>query len=86
MDDEILTGASALVGVMDAGVDERLLHAISIDGDGRLVGVLFDDREQVAQESPLGGGQLSALDLRVAVVFSDLIDREAGSDERRRTG
>jgi hypothetical protein len=45
MNDEILARASALVGVVVAGVDERLLDAVTVDGECGLAGMLLDDRE-----------------------------------------
>ena len=50
MDDELLTGAAALIGVVLAGVDERVADALAVDRDRRLVGVLLDDREQVVEQ------------------------------------
>jgi hypothetical protein len=47
--DEFLTGAPPLVGVVLAGEDERLLDARAIDLDERVLGVLLDDREQIAE-------------------------------------
>jgi len=47
VDDEVLPRAAALVGVMDARVDEGVLDLLAIDRDRALVGVLLDDREQV---------------------------------------
>jgi hypothetical protein len=49
MNDEVLAGAPALVGVVDAGIDECLLDPLAVDDDRRLVCVLLDDREQVRQ-------------------------------------
>jgi hypothetical protein len=53
MVDEVLARAAPLVGVVLAGEDERVLHAVTIDLARRLVGVLLDDREQVAQQTLL---------------------------------
>jgi hypothetical protein len=30
-------------------VDEGVPHAVAVDGDRRLIGVLFDDREQIVE-------------------------------------
>ena len=66
MDDEVLAGLAALVGVVHAGVHERLLDPVAVDRDGGLLGVLLDDREQVAEQAPLGGRELGALDGRAS--------------------
>ena len=50
VDDELLTRATELVGVVLAGVDEGLAHAITIDRDRGLVGMLLDDREEIAEQ------------------------------------
>jgi hypothetical protein len=83
MDDEVLAGAPPLVGVMDAGVDERFLDTVTVDRDRRLVRVFLDDRKQVAEQAPFGGGELGPVDLAVAPGSRDLIDRTAGTNERR---
>src|SRR3954454_21170798 len=54
MDDEVLAGLAALVGVLLAGEDEGRLDRRAVDGDRRLAGVLLDDREQVAEQAALG--------------------------------
>jgi hypothetical protein len=74
VDDEVLAGLASLVGVVDARVDERFLDAVAVDRDGRLVGVLLDDREQVAEQPPLGRRQLDALDGFVRVGISEPVD------------
>jgi hypothetical protein len=85
MDDEVLARLAALVGVMDARVDERLLDARAFDGDRRLLGMLFDDREQVAEQTPLGCRELDPLDRLVRAGVGDAIDGQArGGDERGR--
>ncbi|HUA04307.1 MAG TPA: hypothetical protein VMB27_10415 [Solirubrobacteraceae bacterium] len=53
MDDEVLARPAALIGVRHARVHERRLHAVTVDRGGRLVRVLLDDREQVAEQPPL---------------------------------
>jgi hypothetical protein len=83
MDDEVLTGAPALVGVVHARVYERLLDPIAVDRRGPLVRVLLDDREQLGQEPPLVSGQLGALDLRVGLRMLDAVDRTSRGNEQR---
>ena len=51
MDDELLARAPALIGMVPAGVDEGFADALAVDGDGRLVGVLLHDGEQVAEQT-----------------------------------
>ncbi len=36
-----------------AGEHERVAHAVAVDFDRRVLGVLGDDREQVAEQAPL---------------------------------
>ncbi len=62
MDDEVLARLAPLIGVVHAGVDERVLDPRAVDGQRGVARVLLDDREQVAQQPALGGGQLGALD------------------------
>ena len=64
MDDELLAGLAALVGVVDARVHECLFDPRSVDHQRRMVGVLLDDREQVRQELALDRRQLRSLDRR----------------------
>jgi hypothetical protein len=82
MDDEVLAAAPPLIGVVDAGVDERLLDALAIDDDGRLVSVLLDDREQVRQQPTLDGRQLGALNRGLRVGPLDAVDRRSQRDQR----
>jgi hypothetical protein len=85
MADELLAGSAALVGVMGAGIDERLLDAVPVDRKGGVVRVLLDDREQVAEEAPLDGVQLRTLDDRLGTGVFDPVDRRArGRDQRAR--
>jgi hypothetical protein len=61
--DELLARLAALVGVVLAREHERLDDRVAVDGLRDLVGVLLDDREQVADELALeigevGGGGL----------------------------
>jgi hypothetical protein len=83
MGDEVLAGLAALVGVMDAGVDERLLNPGSVDGDGRVLGVLLDDREQIPEQPSLRRRQLGPLDGTGLTGPVDAVDRRPGGDQRR---
>jgi hypothetical protein len=83
MDDEVLAGAAPLIGVVDAGVHERLLDPLAIDHDGRLVSVLLDDREQIRQQPALDGRQLGALDRGLRVGALNAVDRGSQRDQRR---
>jgi hypothetical protein len=83
MDDEILSGLASLIGVMDAGVDERLLDAVAVHGNRGMIGVLLHDREQVAEEPALGLCQLCAIDRRAGARILDAIDRRARSCDQR---
>jgi hypothetical protein len=65
MDDEVLARLASLIGVMDAGIDEGLLDPVTVDRDRRLVGVLLDDREQIAEQPLLDRRELGALDRRL---------------------
>jgi hypothetical protein len=82
MDDEVLAGAAALVGVVDAGEHERLLDAVAIDHDGRLVSVLLDDREQIREQPALDGRQLGALDRGLRVGALEAVDGGSQRDQR----
>jgi hypothetical protein len=82
MDDEVLAAAPPLIGVVDAGVHERLLDALTIDHDGCLVSVLLDDREQIRQQPALDGRQLGALDRGLRVGALEAVDRGAKRDQR----
>jgi len=81
--DEILARAPQLVGVMDAGVDERLLDLGLVDRDRGLLGVLLDDGEQVAEQPALLVRQLRGRDdvVRVPLDAIDLTPR--GRQQRR---
>ena len=83
MNDEVLAGLAALIGVVLAGIDERLLHAIPIDDHRSLVGVLLDDREQVAEQPPFTLGELGALDRTVGRRMVDPIDRRPRARDER---
>jgi hypothetical protein len=84
MHDEILARAPALIGVMHAGVHERLLDPVAVDRRRGLVRVLLDDRKQVAEQPPLGRGQLGALDVGLLIRMGDAIDRRPRRREQRR--
>ena len=58
VDDEVLAARPALVRVALAGEDERPLDEPAVDLLGGLVGVLLDDREQVAEQDALVVGEL----------------------------
>jgi hypothetical protein len=77
MDDEVLAGLTTLVGVMLTGENEGLLHPVAVDLDDRVLGVLLDDREQVAEQLPLEVGQVGPLDRPVLLGMDDPIDRRA---------
>ena len=62
VDDEVLAGLPPLVGVVLAGVHERLLDPVAVDRHGGLFGVLLDDREQVREQPLLDRRQLGPLD------------------------
>ena len=51
--DELLARLAALVGVALARECERLLDPVALDRDGRLVGVLLDDREEIGEQPAL---------------------------------
>src|SRR4051794_20530910 len=59
MGDEVLARLAALVGVVLAGEHERLDHCRAVDGLGDLVGVLLDDREEVAEQLALERGEVA---------------------------
>ena len=53
MRDEVLARATALVGVAVAGECEGALDGLAVDLVVLFLGVLGDDREQIAEEVPL---------------------------------
>ncbi len=78
MDDELLARLAALVGVVLAREEERALDALAVDLDDAVVGVLLDDREDVAEEAALERGELGAARLgRVLLGMLDAVDRLA---------
>jgi len=56
--DELLARLAALVGVVLAGEHEGADHRVAVDGLGDLLGVLLDDREEVAEELALEVGEI----------------------------
>jgi hypothetical protein len=64
-----------LIGVVQAGVDERLLDPRAIDRGSGVVGVLFDDREQVTEQLLLALGQLGVVDRNRLRRVAEEIDR-----------
>jgi hypothetical protein len=84
MDDEVLAGLADLIGVMHAGIDERLFDLVAVDNSRSVRRMLFDDREQVVQEPKLAGIELDAFDRRVGLGMLDPVDGlPRGSDHRR---
>jgi hypothetical protein len=69
---------------MGARVHERLFHAVAIDRGRRLMRVLLNDREQVAEQALLDRRQLGALDRRARGRMVNLVDGRPGADQRRR--
>src|SRR5262249_59641590 len=91
VDDERRARLEALIGVVLAGEEEGVLHARALYGDGGVLGVLLDDREQIAEQPALGVGEVGADDRRVLLGMRDAVDRHplggrAGTVERRRRG
>jgi hypothetical protein len=78
VDDEVLPGLAALVGVVLAGEDERPLDAAAVDLDRGVLGVLLDDGEQVGQQPALERRQVAVADLGAVLLGVDeLVDRGA---------
>jgi hypothetical protein len=70
--------------MVHARVHERLLDARAVDRHRSVIGVLLDDREQVAEQSLLGLRQLGPLDAQRRGVAAEAIDRRAaGVDPAR---
>lgn len=66
---------------MLAREDERRLDLLAVDLNGRRVGVLLDDREDVGQQASLELGEIGALDGSMRASRGDLVDRRAaGAD------
>ena len=77
VDDELLTGLAPLVGVVLAREQEGILDALAVDLDRRVVGVLLDDREEVAEQAALGLGELGAEHRPVRLGVREAVDRGA---------
>jgi hypothetical protein len=69
---------------MHARVDERFLDLRAVDRHRRVVGVLLDDREQVAEQSLLGRRQLGPLDRQLCGATAEPVDRRAARVDCRR--
>jgi hypothetical protein len=89
--DEVLAGLAPLVGVALAREDERVRDGVAVDLDRRLGRVLLDDREQVAEQALLGGGERGELGRRRRAAAArgralDRADRCALGDAPRAVG
>jgi hypothetical protein len=62
--------------VMDAGVGERRLHMVAIDGQ-RVAGVLLDDGEQVTQQPLLERRELGVVDGGLVVRIVEAVHARA---------
>jgi hypothetical protein len=72
MGDEVLAGLPLLAGVAFAAEGERPLDLLAVDRLGRIGGVLLDDREQIAEQGALTGGELTRDRIRARrPVFAD---------------
>ena len=86
MGDEVLAGLAALVGVVLAGEQERAQDAPAVDLVGDLVGVLGDDREQVAEQLVLERREVVGQRQLAVVAVLGTVDRPVRGDrDRRRT-
>ena len=86
MGDEILARQPPLVAVMKAGEHQCRLHTLAVDRLGGLIGVLLDDREEVAEQPLLRWRELWACDGGMRDRIGDLIDGGAlGGEEREVT-
>ncbi len=72
VDDELLTRLTPLVGMVLAGINERILDPPPVNGERRRVSVLLDDREQVGEELALEGRELGLADC--GACLSTLVD------------
>jgi hypothetical protein len=68
--------------VVHAGVDERFLDPCAVDRDDRLIRVLLDDREQVAEQAALDRRQLGALDGLLGGRALDAVDLDPGGGDQ----
>jgi hypothetical protein len=60
VDDEVLARLRRWSAWCSQAKQERVLDAVAVDHDGRLVGVLLDDREQVASRRRSVCGEVRA--------------------------
>jgi hypothetical protein len=74
MGDEVLARAPSLVRVVHAREDECLLNPRLVDRHGGLLGMFFDDREEVAEQATLLIGQLGAIDRLLGGRMLDAVD------------
>jgi hypothetical protein len=84
--DEVLAGLAALVGVVLAGEQERAQDRGAVDRVGDLVGVLGDDREQIAEQLVLERRQVVGQRQRAVVAVLGEIDRLVPGDSDRGDG
>jgi hypothetical protein len=84
MDDEVLARLAALIGVVHAGVDERLLDPSPIDLRRRVSRMLLDDGEDIRQQPVLDLGELRALNRGVnRRALEPIYRRPRGGNQRR---
>jgi hypothetical protein len=86
MDDEVLAGDAALVGVVLAGEREGAQDGAAVDPLDDLVGVLGDDREQVREQLVLERGEVGGDGERAVVAVLGAIDGAVRGDGDRRLG
>ncbi len=72
VDDELLAGAASLIGMVAAGVDERVAHAVAVDGNRGLVGMFLDHRKEIVQQPLLEVVQNHGLSGRCDAVGSSV--------------
>ena len=84
MGDEVLAGLAALVGVVLAGEQEGAQDRAAVDLVGDLVGVLGDDREQVAEQLVLERREIVGQRERAVVAVLGTVDRTVRGDRDRR--
>jgi hypothetical protein len=86
MGDEVLAGLAALVGVVLAGEQERAQDRLAVDRVDDLVGVLGDDREQVAEQLVLERRQVIRDRQRAVVAVLGAVDGAMRRDRDRSVG
>jgi hypothetical protein len=69
--------------MVHARVAEGLLDAVTVDVHRRVVGVLLDDREQVAEQPLFGRRQVGALDRFPSLGVLDAVDGRPRFDQGR---